>query len=269
MVKIGVIGGTGLDADLNILRDAQMINVGTTPYGRPSDEQVTSGKIDNVDIVVMSRHGKRHDRNPSDVNYRANLWTLKELGCTHILVTNACGSLQEEFKPGMIAIVDQYIDRTKSRPSTFYKVIHIPQAHPFDKTVQMMIEEACKTVGAEYRSGACIVACEGPRYSTFAESKLFKSWGGDIIGMTTVPEAPLAAELGLFYNSIGLVTDYDCWHEDEGESVTVELVDKRMKMLAGVSRKVLIETIKRIGKHDWSEKIAAKTKEAQGAIMFK
>lgn len=160
-------------------------------------------------------------------------------------------------------------NRTKSRPSTFYKVTHIPQAHPFDKTIQKMIEEACITVGAEYRPGACIIACEGPSYNTRAESLLFRSWGADLIGMTTVPEAPLAAELGLFYNSIGLVTDYDCWHEDEGEQVTVELVDKRMKELAGVTGKVLIETIKRIGKYDWSEKIAAKTKEASDAIMFR
>lgn len=144
---------------------------------------------------------------------------------------------------------------------------HIPQAHAFNKTVQSIIADACKSVGADYRSGACIVVVEGPRYSTLAESRLYKSWGGDIIGMTTFPEVVLAAEAGLFYNSIGLVTDYDCWHEDEGESVTVDLVMGRLKLLADVSKKILIETITRIGKHDWTKEIEAKTQEAKGAIM--
>ncbi|XP_074595241.1 S-methyl-5'-thioadenosine phosphorylase-like [Brevipalpus obovatus] len=265
-IKIGIIGGTGLDANVDIIKEPDKIDVPATPYGNPSDSQVTVGKIHGIDIVIMSRHGKNHDVNPSKVNYRANIWTFKQLGCTHVLATTACGSLQQHVKPLSFAIPDQYIDRTHGRESTLYKVIHIPQAEPFDRTMQGMIEKACKINNFECTPKATVVICEGPRYSTVAESNLFRSWNCDVVNMTACPEVSLASEAGLIYASIAMVTDYDCWNQDE-TSVSVAEVDKMMAKIKSKIQVLLPEVIRLMGEHDWSDAIKRKNTEAKEAIM--
>ena len=267
-LKIGIIGGTGLDRDHTIIKDLKMVSVGTTPYGDPSDSQVISGLIEGIPVVVMGRHGSKHDINPSDVNYRANLWTLKELECTHVLVTTACGSLKLELSPGDFAVVDQYIDRTSLRKRTFYKVSHIPQGRPFDSKMQTILEESCTQLGYKCHPSVTTVTIEGPRFSTLAESRLYQSWGADIVNMTTVPEAQLAAELGLIYGALALVTDYDCWHESEDQSVSVDLVMNRLKELAERAKNVLVLTVKKISETDWNSVWNRRQTAAKNAIMF-
>jgi len=266
--KIGIIGGTGLDRDPNLLKSQKEVTLPTTPFGDPSDKVIIEGMIGGVTVYVMGRHGKKHDVNPSNINYRANIWSLKELGCTHILVTNAVGSLREDFAPGHLAIIDQYVDRTAGkRANTFYTVSHIPQGKPFYPKLQELLEASARKLGLPVHPKATIVAIEGPRYSTLAESKLYQSWGCHLVGMTTCPEAQLAAEAGLMYASLALVTDYDVWHDSEEEHVTVELVDKRMKDLGEKARAVLADTITQMATIDWSKDIDKMKKQAAGAIM--
>lgn len=267
-LKIGIIGGTGLDRDSSIIKDLKLISVETTPYGNPSDSQVVSGTIEGVDVVVMGRHGSQHNINPSDVNYRANLWTLRQLGCTHALVTTACGSLKLDITPGDFATIDQYIDRTSLRARTFYKVSHIPQARPFDPKIEQILEESCAELGLKCHPKVTTITIEGPRFSTLAESRLYQSWGSDIVNMTTVPEAQLAAELGLIYGALALVTDYDCWHESDGESVNVELVMNRLKQLAENAKNILVLAVKKISETDWNQTWIRRQNEAKSAIMF-
>ena len=267
-LKVGIIGGTGLDRDASIIKDLKLIPVATTPYGDPSDPQVVSGSIEGVDVVIMGRHGSKHNINPSDVNYRANLWTLKQLGCTHVLVTTACGSLKLEIAPGDFAVLDQYIDRTSLRQRTFYKVSHIPQGKPFAAKLQQILEQTCAQLAYKCHRSVTTVTIEGPRFSTLAESRLYKSWGADIVNMTTVPEAQLAAELGFIYGALALVTDYDCWHESDNESVSVDLVMNRLKQLTERAKNVLVLAIKKISETDWSQDLERKRSEAKNAIMF-
>ncbi|KAI2552257.1 MTAP isoform 6 [Pan troglodytes] len=219
-VKIGIIGGTGLD-DPEILEGRTEKYV-DTPFGKPSDALIL-GKIKNVDCVLLARHGRQHTIMPSKVNYQANIWALKEEGCTHVIVTTACGSLREEIQPGDIVIIDQFIDRTTMRPQSFYDgshscargVCHIPMAEPFcPKTREVLIETA-KKLGLRCHSKGTMVTIEGPRFSSRAESFMFRTWGADVINMTTVPEVVLAKEAGICYASIAMATDYDCWKEHE------------------------------------------------------
>lgn len=269
VIKIGIIGGTGLDQDTGILKDKKTIHVPTTKYGDPSDLSLTEGTMHGVPVVIMGRHGQKHNINPSDVNYRANLWTLKSLGCTHVIVTTACGSLKESIEPGHYAILDQYIDRTSGRrASTFYKVSHIPQAKPYDKEIQRILEESCRDHNYNVHPNVTVVTIEGPRFSTLAESKLYRSWGCDIVNMTAVPEVTLASELGLVYGALGLVTDYDCWHEKEHESVSVEVVMSRLKELAIRTRNVLDSTVLKITQFEWTAIIETKENAAKSAIMW-
>ena len=184
-----------------------------------------------------------------------------------MLVTNAVGSLKKEIAPGDVAILDQYIDRTAKRANTMFKVSHIPQNYPFNRKVQAIMEQACEKLGIVPHKRCTIMVIEGPRYSTLAESKLYQSWGAHCVGMTTSPEAQLAAEAGMMYNSLALITDYDGWHEDNQEHVTVELVDKRMAMLGGKAKQILSETINIMKDMDWTKDIEAKAAEAQAAIM--
>ncbi|XP_072877766.1 S-methyl-5'-thioadenosine phosphorylase isoform X1 [Chlorocebus sabaeus] len=229
-VKIGIIGGTGLD-DPEILEGRTEKYV-DTPFGKPSDALIL-GKIKNVDCVLLARHGRQHTIMPSKVNYQANIWALKEEGCTHVIVTTACGSLREEIQPGDIVIIDQFIDRTTMRPQSFYDgshscargVCHIPMAEPFcPKTREVLIETA-KKLGLRCHSKGTMVTIEGPRFSSRAESFMFRTWGADVINMTTVPEVVLAKEAGICYASIAMATDYDCWkeHEEAMESLSPRL----------------------------------------------
>lgn len=267
---VGIIGGTGLDRDSSLLKEKKMIDLQETPYGRASDSQAISGFIEGVPVFIIARHGKDHDVNPSHVNYRANLWTLvKQLGCTHILATSACGSLKEEIQPGHVGILDQYIDRTCGvRERSFYKVCHVEQRNPIDKTMQGFIEEACAEQNVPCHKNLTCVAIEGPRFSTLAESRLYRSWGCDIVNMTSVPEVSLAKELATIYACILLITDYDCWREEE-ESVTADLVVERMKDLGAKARKILPSIIKKIAAFDWTEQKKANDRSLEGSIMLK
>ncbi|HOI19059.1 MAG TPA: S-methyl-5'-thioadenosine phosphorylase [Candidatus Woesearchaeota archaeon] len=241
-MRIGIIGGSGFDQP-NILNELKRLKV-HTPYGRLSGF-VATGKIEGVDCVVLSRHGDMHSILPSDVNFRANIYALKELGVTHILATTACGSLKEDIKPGDFVFIDQFIDMTKKRPQTFYEgqdVCHIPMAKPFcDYLSELLIENAVK-LGLRHHSKGTVVTIEGPRFSSRAESNLFRAWGCDVINMTTVPECVLAREAGIHYASIAMATDYDCWRIDE-ESVTAEMVSKIMKENVANVKKLIFNVI--------------------------
>ena len=256
-IKVGIIGGTGLN-DPKILIDKTEKNV-TTPYGEPSSS-LTLGNIEGVDVVLLSRHGKKHEINPSQINYRANIRALQDEGCTHILATNACGSLREDYAIGDLVVLDQFIDRTFLRNNTFYSggeadptgVLHIPMGHPFCEETRKVLIDAMKEYDFKGHEQGAIVVIEGPRFSTKAESNMYRLWGGDLIGMTTVPEVSLAKEAKISYASIAMVTDYDAWKE---EHVTVEMVVQTMKENASKATKVLIKAVQLIGKRDWEEVI--------------
>ncbi|KAI1286068.1 S-methyl-5'-thioadenosine phosphorylase [Halotydeus destructor] len=267
-IKIGIIGGTGLDQDADVLLDKRTVPVPKTPFGEPSDSEVIEGKIANVTVYILGRHGKHHTVSPSNVNYRANIWAMKELGCTHLLVTTACGSLKEEIAPGQFAVLDQYIDRTSGkRQNSFYTVAHIGQAQPFNRRVQSIVEQSCKKLGYVCHTNETAVTIEGPRFSTLAESRLYQSWGAGIVNMTAVPEAQLAAEAGLIYASIALVTDYDVWRENEDEHVSVEVVMNRLKELGAKAKQVLVMAVTEIGAQDWKADIAKYKAAVEIAIM--
>ncbi|XP_006037555.1 S-methyl-5'-thioadenosine phosphorylase [Alligator sinensis] len=254
--KIGIIGGTGLDdPDLLEGRTEKYIE---TPYGKPSDALIL-GKIKNVDCVLLARHGRHHTIMPSNVNFRANIWALKEEACTHLIVTTACGSLREEIQPGDIIIIDQFIDRTTKRHQTFYDgqycglsgVCHIPMNEPFCTKTREVLIEIAKKIGLKCHSKGTVITVEGPRFSSRAESIMFRSWGADVINMTTVPEVTLAKEAGICYASIAMATDYDCWKEHE-EAVSVDKVLKMLKENANKATSILLTAIPQIGAMDWT-----------------
>ena len=240
-IVIGIIGGTGLD-DPKILTDYKEIEV-TTPYGEPSSKLII-GKIGNKKVVILARHGRAHSLLPSKVPYRANVWALKEQGVTHVLATTACGSLREEFRPGDLVFVNQFVDHTKHRPVTFHdeKVIHTPMAEPFCKDLREILCSTAAKLNLNYHNFGTIITIEGPRFSTKAESYMFQSWGIDVINMSTVPEVVLARELGLPYQAIAMVTDYDCWKQTEAP-VTWQLIVKRMHKNAENVKKLFLEAI--------------------------
>jgi len=238
---IGIIGGSGLD-DPKILSGSHETEV-ETPFGEPSSK-LTEGEIGGKRMVIIARHGKQHSITPSLVPYRANIWALKSIGCTHILATTARGSLREDMKPGQLVFIDQFIDFTKQRKGTFYedKVIHTVMAEPFDKKLRQLLIRSAKILKLPFHSKGVMLTIEGPRFSTKAESLMYQKWGADLINMSTVPEVILANELGIPYQSIAMVTDYDCWREDV-ESVSFELILKRMKENAEIVKELLIKTI--------------------------
>ena len=184
---------------------------------------------------------------PTKVPFRANIWALKETGCTHILATTACGSLREEIKPGDLVFLDQFIDNTKHRNLTFFedKVIHTPMAEPFCITLRELLVKASRELGLSFHPQGTIVTIEGPRFSTKAESHMFRGWNADVINMSTVPEVILAREVGICYQSIAMATDYDCWREGE-EPVTWEIVMKVMEQNADNVKKLLLAVVPQI-----------------------
>jgi 5'-methylthioadenosine phosphorylase len=243
MVKIGIIGGSGLD-DPRILKDAKEIDINTI-YGKPSSV-LTTGEINGVEIVILARHGKKHTIMPTNVPYQANIHALKEQGCTHIIVTTACGSLREEIKPGDFVFVDQFIDRTTKRKSTFYEkgqVCHIPMAEPFCGDLRKLLIETASELGLNFHDKGTVVTIEGPRFSTKAESHLFRSWKADVINMSTVPEVVLAREAGLCYASIAMSTDWDCWKD---RHVTIDEVLNVFKQNIEKVKQLIIKTIPKI-----------------------
>jgi len=243
-IKIGIIGGSGLD-DPKLLKDYKEIPV-NTKYGSPSSA-LTTGKIEGTDVVILARHGKAHTIYPSGVNFRANIAALKQAGCTHILATTACGSLKEEIEPGYLVFPDQFIDFTRKRELTFHDetVVHTPMSEPFCRQLRDLLEETAKELDFKHRVGATVIAIEGPRFSTKAESHMFRSWDADIINMTTVPEVTLAREAGICYQSIAMSTDYDCWREGD-EPVTWDMIVERMAQNADNVRKLLLTVIPKI-----------------------
>ena len=244
-IKVGIIGGSGVD-DPKIMQDSKKIKV-HTPYGATSD-LATVGKLKGVSAVVIPRHGDSHRINPTNVNYRANIWAMKELGVTHIIAPTACGSLRESIKPGHLVFIDQFIDRTTKRAQTFYEgteVCHISMADPFCNKIRNELIETAKSLGMIYHPKGTMATIEGPRFSTRAESNLFRSWGCDVINMTTVPEAVLAREAGICYQPIAMSTDYDCFMESE-EKVTVEMILRTMRDNAESVKKILAEVVPRL-----------------------
>jgi len=243
-IKIGIIGGSGLD-DPEILSNAKELEI-KTPYGKPASK-LLEGKIAGQSIVILARHGKMHNFPPTLVPYRANIWALKLVGCTHILATTACGSLKGRMKPGDFVFIDQFIDFTKHRQLTFFedKPVHTPMAEPFDLKLRQLLAKTAKKLRLKYHTKGTMVTIEGPRFSTKAESLMFRKLGAELINMSTVPEVILANELKIPYQSIAMVTDYDCWRKNS-ESVTFELVLKRMKENSEKVKRLLLKVIEKI-----------------------
>ena len=222
MAKIGIIGGSGLD-DPEILKDARDEAV-TTHWGEPSSP-LRHGAIEGVPCVLLARHGRQHTLPPSAVPNRANIQALVDAGCTHILTTTAVGSLRKKIGRGDLVIVDQFIDFTRSRKSTFHdvfepgKAAHTPMADPFCAELRALLIAAARELKIKHHAKGTVVTIEGPRFSTRAESHMFRAWGADIINMSIAPECALANEAGIPYAAVAMSTDYDCWKEDE-EPVT-------------------------------------------------
>ena len=232
---IGIIGGSGL-YDIAGLEGASWVRV-KTPWGKPSDE-VLVGRLGGVAMAFLPRHGRGHVHTPSSVNYRANIDALKRLGCTDVVALSAVGSLREHFQPGDFVVVDQYIDRTYARDKSFFGtgcVAHVGFSHPTCSRLSTHVANAARAAGAKVHEGATYVAMEGPQFSTIAESRLYRQWGADLIGMTGMPEAKLAREAELCYASVAMVTDFDCWHPSHG-AVDVAQVLATMGRNAGLAR---------------------------------
>jgi len=240
-IKIGIIGGSGLD-DPKILVKPKELEV-KTPYGKPSSKLVI-GEIAGKQVVILARHGQKHNIPPHLVPYRANIWALKSVGCTHILATTACGSLKDDMKPGDLVFVDQFIDFTKQRKSTFFedKVVHTSMAQPFNLKLRQLLAKVSKKLNLNYHVKGTMITIEGPRFSTKAESSMFRSWGAELINMSTATEVILANELNIPYQAIAMVTDYDCWKENE-ESVSFDLILGRMKENSEKVKMLLLRTI--------------------------
>ena len=238
-MAIGLIGGSGV-YDPDLLKDVEQIKV-HTPYGSPSD-LFTKGKLGGKTIYILPRHGHNHTFNPTNVPYKANMWAFKKLGCKRVISVSAVGSLKEEYKPGDFVFTDQFIDRTSKRDQTIYGSVHIGVAEPFSKKLRTILIDKTKELGYDYHeSGTCVVI-EGPRFSTKAESKMYRLWDADIINMTLVPEVVLARELGMCYQNIAMSTDYDCWHESK-EEVTLEMIFAVMAENAENVKKLLMNTV--------------------------
>jgi 5'-methylthioadenosine phosphorylase len=223
--KLAIIGGSGL-YDVEEFKNRELLDL-NTPWGKPSD-QILKTTYNNKEVYFLPRHGRGHYISPSNINYRANIDALKQLGVTDILSVSAVGSLKEDLPPGKFVIVDQFIDRTFARNKTFFDdeiVAHVSMAHPTSNSLMNACEEAIKKEGINYQRGGTYVVMEGPQFSTLAESNLYRSWKADVIGMTNMPEAKLAREAEIRYASVSMVTDYDCWHPDH-ENVDVKTVIK-------------------------------------------
>jgi 5'-methylthioadenosine phosphorylase len=226
MPKVGIIGGSGLD-DPKILKDAQEIEV-ETPYGKPTSP-LTVGILQGLPVVLLARHGRRHTITPTHVNYRGNIWSLKQAGCTHIIATTAVGSLREEIKRGDFVIVDQFIDFTRHRRTTFFEEFgpgnarHVAMPDPFSDEIRQALIRAAEELGLPHHPRGTVISFEGPRFSTRAESRMYRVWGADIVNMSIAPEAALANEAGVPYGAVAMSTDYDSWKEDE-EPVTWPMI---------------------------------------------
>jgi len=244
-IQIGIIGGSGL-YDMAEVTDREEVAV-KTPFGDPSGPYLV-GTLRGRRVAFLARHGAGHRYMPTELNYRANIFGMKTLGVEFILSASAVGSLQEKYAPQHLVIPDQFFDRTKGRPSTFFGnglVAHVGFAHPVCSRLAEVAYESCRAVGARVHRGGTYVCMEGPQFSTLAESKLYRSWGMDVIGMTNLQEAKLAREAEICYTTIALVTDYDCWHP-EHDSVTVEMIVSNLLANASTAQRAIAEAVGRL-----------------------
>lgn len=242
---VGVIGGSGL-YDLQDLDERKEMSI-ASPWGEPSDRLVT-GRLHGVRLVFLARHGRGHRLGPGNVNARANIDALKRAGCTDLLSVSAVGSLREELPPGTFVVVDQIVDRTVARPSSFFGdgiVAHVSMADPMCPRLSGIAAAAARAAGAKVVEGGAYVAIEGPQFSTRAESALYRSWGCSVIGMTAMPEARLAREAELPYASVGMVTDYDCWRDSASE-VDVPAALAVLSANAATARAMIAEFARRL-----------------------
>ncbi|KAF0289551.1 S-methyl-5'-thioadenosine phosphorylase [Amphibalanus amphitrite] len=295
-IMIGIIGGSGFsDPSALGVEDAKDVEY-DTPFGKPSSPLLT-GTLCGVPVAVLARHGRRHTILPSAVNYRANVYALRRHGCTHVLVSTACGSLREEYRPGQLVLLDQFIDRTTKRPLTFFDgscdefvgICHLPMADPFCGETRGVLGEAAKELGITMHEKGTIVTIEGSRFSTRAESHMFRSWGCDVINMTTVPEVTLAKEgglchvrypdipavpqvtlakeAGLCYAAVAMCTDYDCWREGEAG---VGVGDVMATFRANVSSVVRLfkEAVTRVAARDWAETLQKNKETVTSNVML-
>ncbi len=237
---LGILGGSGL-YDIPGLEDAREEHI-DTPWGDPSDA-LLRGRLGDVELVFLPRHGRGHRLTPTAVPYRANIDALKRAGCSDLLSFSACGSLKEAYAPGDFVAVDQFIDRTFAREKSFFgpgMVAHVSMAQPVCARLSGLAGDAAKAAGAHVHRGGTYIAMEGPQFSTLAESQLYRSWGCDVIGMTNMPEAKLAREAELPYATLAMVTDYDCWH-DEVVAVSVTNVLEIMAANASHARAAIVK----------------------------
>ena len=241
--KLGIIGGSGL-YKMEGFEKTKWKKI-STPWGKPSDEVLTAS-IGKEEICFIPRHSRGHKISPSNINYRANIDAMKQLGVTDIISVSAVGSLKENLEPGKFVIVDQFIDRTFSRVKTFFNeevVAHVSMAKPTSPGLSSCCEAALKKLNINYQVGGTYIVMEGPQFSSLAESNLYRSWGADVIGMTNMPEAKLAREAEIRYSTVAMVTDYDCWHPDHDE-VDVSMVVKTLMKNAANAQNMIKEIIK-------------------------
>ncbi|XP_076233636.1 S-methyl-5'-thioadenosine phosphorylase [Calliopsis andreniformis] len=263
-VKVGIIGGSGLDNPQNHILDCDTVTKreeAKNDFGLPSGD-LHHGSINGVDVVLLSRHGPSHTLSPSAVNYRANIEALRIARCTHILASTACGSLQESIFKGHLVIPDSFIDRTFNRNVTFYDgtssnypgVCHMPMEPAFDVDTSKILYEAGKELGYDIKNGGTVMTIEGPRFSSKAESNLMRLWGGDLVNMTICPEVYLAKEAGLLYAAVAMATDYDCWKECEDKVHAADVVVTFKKNVSKITN-VLLKAVQVIGEKNWDKEI--------------
>jgi 5'-methylthioadenosine phosphorylase len=262
--KIGIIGGSGL-YKMEALQDVEEIFL-DTPFGKPSDALIV-GKLDGTKVAFLARHGRNHHLTPSEVPYRANIHSMKQIGVEYLISASAVGSLREEVKPLDMVLPDQFLDRTKNRPSTFFGegiVAHITFGDPVCHQLVDVLAESITSLNladVTLHRGGTYVCMEGPAFSTKAESNMYRTLGGTIIGMTNLPEAKLAREAEIAYATLALSTDYDCWHPDH-DSVTVDLVIANLHRNSSNAQRVIRETVKRLSSNYFVSEAHAALKSA-------
>ena len=247
--RIGVIGGSGLYT-MDGVTDLEEFEI-DTPFGKPSDAVIV-GKLDGVNVAFLPRHGRKHLIPPHQINYRANIWALKSLGVRWLMSVSAVGSLREGVEPGQLVMVAQFIDRTRTRPSTFFEdgiAAHVSFADPCCDVLRKALLKSAAQAELPHHDGGTYVCIEGPQFSTRAESNLYRSWGADVVGMTNLPECRLAREAQIAYSTIAMATDYDCWHTGH-DDVTVDQVVAVLKANVSLAKRIVAEAVPLILAHD-------------------
>jgi 5'-methylthioadenosine phosphorylase len=255
-IKIGIIGGSGF-YKMEELQEQREVNI-STPFGSPS-APIVEGLVSGIPVCMLARHGVGHTILPGDINYRANIWALKELGVTHILSVTACGSLKEEISPGTFVLVDSFLDRTQGRVQSFYGgdgfkgVAHTPMEPAFCSRTKAVLERICVKLNYKMFNTGTVVTIQGPRFSSKAESRMYRSLDASVINMTTVPEVCLAKESGISYTCLALATDYDCWKEDN--QVDTQSVLRVLSENVSRVKVLLLALIPELGGEDWNQTI--------------